>query len=425
MIIAMLSQSLMSLVDAALVGPIGKNALAVIGAGSSAMLVALALIAGVSSGVQAQVARRIGEGQHQQCAMPVNHGILIAFIFALPLSILLVIEAPLIIKAYTSDITISTAAITYFQIRVMSLTAAVMNLSFRGYWNAIFKPHGFLKILLISHILNAVTSYLLIYGKLGLPALGTNGAAVGTCLSMYLCTLLNIRSLRKTAKGHGLFTLWQNKKAFMRLINLALPDSIQQTLFAVGIMLLYVVIAQLGTADMAISHVLTTLSLLLILPGVGIGISTTTLVSQSLGANEPNGAWQWGKDALLVTTILLSLLGLPFILEPAFFLSLFLHEPTLVAAGQLPLQLLTIGIILDTGALVLPQALLGSGANKTVLYVRFFFQWVVLLPCCWLVGPVMGLGLSSILLVQIGQRLLSSLSFIYIWHRRKWATVSI
>lgn len=423
--IAMLSQSLMNLVDTALVSPLGKDALAAVGAGSNAMLVTLALIAGISSGVQAQVARRIGNGKISQCAEPVNHGILIACFFALPLSIILFFLSPWIMKIYTDNIAVASAATSYFQIRVMSLTAAVINLSFRGYWNGSRKPQGFLKILLISHISNALISYYLIYGKLGLPVLGTSGAAVGTLISMYLCTVLNIKSLRNTANQHGLFSLCWNKPAFIRLIKLALPDSIQQTLFCFGIMFLYVIIGRLGTAEMAVTHVLTTLSLLLILPGVGFGLSVTTLVSQSLGEAKIDEAWRWGRDAVLLTTIVLFVLALPFILAPSFFLSIFLHTPALIELGKLPLQLLCIGIIFDTGALVLPQALLGAGANKTVLYTRFFFQWAVLLPLCWLVGPILKMGLSAIWLVQAGQRLMASLVFMRIWKKRQWKHISI
>ena len=217
MIIAMLSQSLINLVDAALVGPLGEEALAAVGAGSNATLVAMALIAGVSSGVQAQVARRVGKGLASQCAVPVNHGILIAFSFALPLSLILVMAAPFILKLYSPDPAILDAAVLYFRIRVMTLMAAVMNISFRGYWNGTSKPRGFLKILLISHVFNALASYILIYGKFGLPSMGVAGAALGTFLSMYLCTLLNIRSLRVKAKYHGLFTLWKDRSSFVRL----------------------------------------------------------------------------------------------------------------------------------------------------------------------------------------------------------------
>ncbi|WP_263079099.1 MATE family efflux transporter [Endozoicomonas sp. Mp262] len=422
MIVAMLSQSLINLVDAALVGPLGEEALAAVGAGSNATLVAMALIAGVSSGVQAQVARRVGKGLISQCAVPVNHGILIAFCFALPLSVALVIAAPFILKLYSPDLD---TAVLYFRIRVMTLTAAVMNISFRGYWNGTSKPRGFLKILLISHVFNALTSYILIYGKLGLPAMGVAGAALGTFLSMYLCALLNIKSLRHKARQHGLFTRWRGRSSFIRLVTLALPDSIQQFFFCMGIMVLYIIISMLGTSEMAIAHVLINISLFLILPGVGLGIAATTLVSKSLGKKDLEDAWRWGRDVLMVAVVILMALGIPFIFFPGFFLSWFLHDPKLLAMAKFPLQLVCIGIIVDAGALVLPQALLGAGANRTVLCIRFFFQWLVLLPLCWLVGPTMGLGLSAIWAIQGVQRLLSSLTFIWFWDKRKWSVINI
>ena len=94
--LAMLSQSMINLVDAALVGPLGENALAAVGAGSYANFVALSLMTGLSAAIQAQVARRVGAGRLDECAMPTNHGLIIAFCFAMPLSILLVMTAPLV-----------------------------------------------------------------------------------------------------------------------------------------------------------------------------------------------------------------------------------------------------------------------------------------------------------------------------------------
>ncbi|WP_330927059.1 MATE family efflux transporter [Candidatus Sororendozoicomonas aggregata] len=425
MIIAMVSQSLLNLVDAALVGPLGKNALAAVGAGSNALLVALAFVAGVSSGVQAQVARRMGTQLTHCAATPVNHGMVIAFVFGLPVSIFLCLIAPWIMQVYQVDPATKVDALLYFQIRVMTLTAAVLNLAFRGYWNGTRQPHCFLKNLLISHLFNAAASYCLIYGKADLPALGVAGAAIGTFLSMYLCALLNLYDLRRCALHHGLFTRWGNRLAFFRLIKLATPDSVQQVLFSLAIMLFFVIISYLGAEAIAISHVLISLSLFLILPGLGLGVSVTTLVSQSLGASKPDEALQWGKDGVVVAIIVLIVLGLPFILAPNFFLSWFFHDDHLLMLARLPLQLLCLGIIIDTAALVLSRALLGAGANRSVLVIRFFFQWCVLLPLVWLVGPVLGWGLSAVWGVQALQKFLSSLTFIIVWHQKRWIEIDI
>ncbi|MGI9276221.1 MAG: MATE family efflux transporter [Endozoicomonas sp.] len=426
-ILAMLSQSLLNLVDAALVGPLGEVALAAVGAGSYANFVALSLVAGLSAGIQAQVARRAGADNDSVCAYPVNHGILLSIVLTLPVSIILMLMAPWILMLFSQSPEVHEAATLYFRIRVMTLTAAAMCLSFRGYWNGLGKPSGFLKILVFSHICNVLISYVLIYGKVGIPAMGVAGAAMGTFLSMYLAVLLCLAIMLRQSISHG-FMAWASFRDFsglIKLMKLALPDSLQQTLFALGIMAFFAIISQLGTGEMAVAHVLMNISLLLILPGTGLGMAATTLVSRSLGAGEPEQAWRWGWEITLVAVFILMLLSLPLLLVPEGVLQLFLYDPELIDVGRIPLQLTGLGIILDTASLVFTRALLGAGANRTVLGIRISSQWLLLLPLCWIAGPVLGLGLTTIWCIQVFQRLVSSLAFVTVWQLRHWSRITI
>ncbi len=428
-ILAMLSQSLLNLVDAALVGPLGSDALAAVGSASYAIFVAMAVVAGLSSAVQSQVARRFGANQLSSCATPVNHGLLLAIIITLPFSVCLVLLAPWILQVFSQPELIHDSAVSYFQIRVMSLTAAAMCLSFRGYWNGTGQPSGFMRILMISHLFNAITSYCLIYGKFGLPEMGVEGAALGTFLSLYLAALLSLVSMMKTARNHGFLDFSFLKRLDFqqtgRLIKLAVPDSIQQVMFSFGFMMLFAIIARMGSNELAIAHVLMNISLLLILPGIGLGMAANTLVSQSLGAGKPEKAWRWGWDIFGVTVCILMLLSLPLLFTPELILSLFLHQDILVEQAKLPLQITGFSILLDAASLVFTQALLGAGANKTVLGIRMASQWLILLPLCWLVGPVLGMGLTAIWITQLLQRLFSSMAFVTVWQKRKWNRISV
>ncbi|USE39200.1 MATE family efflux transporter [Endozoicomonas sp. SCSIO W0465] len=424
--LAMLSQSMINLVDTALVGPLGENALAAVGAGSYANFVALSLMTGLSAAIQAQVARRVGAGRLTECAMPTNHGLIIAFCFASPLSIILVMTAPWLLELFDqSSPSFTGEATDYFQIRVMALTAAAMNLSFRGFWNGIGQPNGFLKLLVCTHICNVIFSFILIYGKLGLPVMGVQGAALGTLLSMYLGALLNLCVLNKRARQFGFLTHWKNWASFKRLVYLAIPDSLQQTLFALGMMMLFAIVAQLGIREMAIAHVLLNISLFLILPGLGLGMAANTLVSQSLGAREPEVAWRWGQEVMYTASAVLLVLSLPLIFAPEAVLSLFLHDPSLLAMGLIPLQLTGIGVVLDAPSLVFVQTLLGAGANRTVLCIRFVAQWLILLPLCWLIGPALGLGLTALWTVPTLQRMVTSISFLAVWRSRRWSNIQV
>ena len=424
--LTMFSQSMMSLVDAALVGPLGDDALAAVGTGSYANFVAVSLVTGLSAAIQAQVARRVGRGQLAECAMPANHGVLIALLFALPLAVVFLFAAPWLLELFgQSSETFNSEATDYFQIRVMALPAAAISLSFRGFWNGIGEPSGFLKLLVCTHIGNVLLSFLLIYGKLGLPVLGIQGAALGTVLSMYCGAFLNGWVLSKRARRYGFLTCWGNRTAFNRLILLAIPDSLQQTLFALGMMMLFAIIAQLGISEMAIAHVLLTVSLVLVLPGQGLGMAANTLVSHSLGASQPGAAWQWGQQVMYAACAMLLVLSLPLILIPEVLLALFLHQPELKTMATVPLQLTGVGIVVDAPSLVFVQALLGAGANRTVLAIRFVVQWLILLPLAWLVGPTLGFGLNGVWLVITLQRLISSGSFQLVWHSRRWSNIDV
>ena len=258
-----------------------------------------------------------------------------------------------------------------------------------------------------------------------MPALGVKGAAIGTLIAMYIGAFLNFMALHKRAKHYGFFTQWRDTQALKRLIALAIPDSSQQTLFAVGVMLLFAMVAQLGIQEMAVAHVLINISLVIILPGLGLGMAANTLVSKSLGAQEPEQAWRWGQEIMYVALGVLLVLSLPLLLSPEPVLALFLHDPDLLTLGKRPLQLTGIGLILDVPSLVFIQALLGAGATRIVLYIRFVAQWLILLPICWLVGPVLGMGLTAFWAVPTLQRLISSLCFLSVWHARKWANIRI
>jgi Na+-driven multidrug efflux pump len=52
-------------------------------------------------------------------------------------------------------------------------------------------------------------------------------------------------------------------------------------------------------------------------------------------------------------------------------------------------------------------------------------QWLVFLPLAYLIGPVSGLGLTAIWLLQVGYRLLQSGIFTYFWVRRGWAGIVV
>ncbi|MEQ6917457.1 MATE family efflux transporter [Halomonas aquatica] len=421
----MLTQSLLNLIDAALVGSLGQVPLAGVGIGGYAMFLITAVVFGLSSGVQAQTARRHGEEAWDQRAMPLNAGLAIALAVALPLTLLCLWQAPGLLALINQDPAVNAVAVEYFRWRVVSLIPVAMIFCFRGYWNGIQQTGVYLRIILVMHAINVIASLGLIFGLAGLPAMGASGAGAGTSLSLFVgLAIWAMLSLRRATES-GFLADWPRRLTLVTTLRLATPHSFQQLWFAAGYAVLFWILGRIDTASVAVGHVLVNLSLLLILPGVGLGMAAMSLVGQALGRQAHGEAHRWGWDVVRLAWCCLAALGLPMLLFPEAVLGLFLHDPALLDLGRLPLQLTALMIVLDAAALVFAQALLGAGANRTVMTTTLTLQWLVFLPMAWWVGVVLDQGLLGIWWVQLGYRCLNSAWFVLIWQRRRWQSLAL
>tara|TARA_B100001059_G_scaffold91645_1_gene90542 strand:- start:7327 stop:8661 length:1335 start_codon:yes stop_codon:yes gene_type:complete len=421
----MLSQSVLNLVDAAMVGSLGSQALAGVGLGSYANFMAVALVMGLGAGVQAMVARRKGEGNTDLIAGPLNEGLLIALLIALPLTLLCWTQANNIIHLLADDPAVVGIGASYFQWRTLAIVAVGFNFAFRGYWNGIHRSGMYLQILIVMHLANVFISYGLIFGRFGMPELGAEGSGLGTAIAMLFGAALYFLVTWHAGREHGFLRARPRWKGIRAMLRLATPNSLQQFFFASGITMLFWIIAQIGTDELAVAHVLINLALFLILPGVGLGMAATTLVSHSLGARKPDDAYRWGWDVVRVAIVSLFLMGIPFWLAPHLVLSIFTQDLQLIALGEWPLRITGIGMSLDATALVLTQALLGAGASRTVMSVNLGSQWLLFLPCAYVIGPLLGGGLLAVWLLQTLYRCMTSIIFAIMWRRRGWVNIRV
>ncbi|MBI3171713.1 MAG: MATE family efflux transporter, partial [Hydrocarboniphaga effusa] len=370
----MTSQNVLNLVDTWLVGGLGAPALAATGIANFLNFMAVAAITGLSTAVQAIAARRVGEGRPEESAVPLNGGLLLSLLVGAPLSALLIAGAPWFYAALVDDPAVVAQGVPYLQWRLVGVALVGMNFSFRGYWSAVKLTRLYLYTLVWMHALNILFSWTLIYGKFGFPALGTSGAGIGTSLAIAVGTATYFWHAGRHARGHGFLVRRPSEEQLRSLLRLAAPTCVQQLLFASGFTMLFWIVGQVGTAEMAVANVLVNISLLAVLPGIGFGISATTLVSQALGRKDAADAHRWAWDVYQVAAGVFGALALPMLLLTGPVLAVFLREPQLVELGRLPLQLIGLGILVDGLGLVMMHALLGAGAAGQVMKISIGFQ---------------------------------------------------
>ncbi len=416
----MLSQNILNLVDAAMVGSLGKEALAAIGIAGFVNFLCAAFFIGMATGVQTLVARNMGEGNQEKAAFPLNGGLLLNLIFAIPTAVLLIYLSDGIMALLLDDPAVLEKSSDYLAARLGGLLALGCNFAFRGFWTSIGRPGFYMRTLLMMHAINILLNYLLIFGHWGFPRLETFGAGLGTTISLFCGTLYYLWLAKKHTKGLGFAKGLPSKRGFKSLIRISLPSALQQLFFAAGFTALFWIIAKLGTAELAGANAIITMTLVVILPCIAFGISANTLVSKAIGEGNFEDAYRWGWDVSKLAFTFVLLLGLPMVLFPETLLSLFLHDEESLNVAKFPLQLVGFGIALDAISLVLMSALQGAGASKQTMIVGVVMQWGVFLPVAYLLGPVYGVGLTSIWIAQIIYRTIQMFWFVILWKQKHW-----
>ena len=422
---AMVSQNIFNLVDTAMVGTLGPEALAAVGVAGFASFMASATIMGLASGVQAMTARRLGEGREGECAVPLNGGLLLALLVGAPLAAVLFVLAADLFPYLNADPGVIADGVPYFQARVVAIVAVGMNFAFRGYWTGVSQTRLYLSTLVVMHLCNVALNYVLIFGKLGFPALGTAGAGIGTALATYIGTAIYLTLAWRRARRHGFLERVPRRQSMHALLRLSLPSAVQQFLFASGMTAFFWIIGQVGTAETAVSNVIVNLLLVVLLPGMGMGLAAMTLVSLALGQGKADEARRWGFDVTKLACVVLGVLGLPGIFMPEVLLAGFIHDPDTLRLGVAPLRLIGAMMTLEAVGLVLMNALLGAGAAQRVMVASVASQWLVGLPAAWLAGVYAGYGLFAIWVCFEGYRAVNSLALLAIWRRGRWTDIRI
>lgn len=421
----MLSQNVLNLVDVFMVKSLGDSALAAAGLGGFAAFMAMSMVLGFSTGVQALASRRKGERRSSDIALSLNAGLLLSLIFGVLLTFCSKILLPYIYPLLSSDPRVVVLGESYLDIRLFGTAFVGMNFSFRGYWNGIGRPKLYMFTLLIMHILNIFLTYVLISGLFGFPKLGLDGAAWGTVISVIVGTCVYFLMGIKYSAVHGFLRKIPDREDIFQLVKLSMPSSLQQLFFSFGLLLFFRAVGRIGTEELAAANILTNIMLVAILPGLGFGLAATSLVGQSMGEGSSVAADRWCRDVAKLSFLIISFICIPMCIAPSFLLTPLAPDEEIVDLARLPLVILGLATPLDACGLIFMHGLMGAGATAQVMRVSLFAQWVFYLPLLYLGVEFASISLLGVQVLQCGYRLIQGLIFYCIWVRRRWAQIVI
>ena len=417
-IISNLSRVLMSLVDVAMVGRLGPEALAATGMGGMLIWGALSLVLGIRTSVQTISSRRLGQNKTRDCIKALNNGFLLAALYSIPVSFLGWSCGFLIIPLFIVDDITTPLAISYFSISSIGLFFSSLSFVFQGFYTGIEKTKVHLSVTITSNIINAYLNVGLIYGKnsisgffndffglttdlsffwfwAGPSGLGVTGAAIGTLVASVWMTAhygfyLNRQTMVKS--GGGIINAGFDKKMFQKQVELSLPMGIQETMIAVGWSVFYKIMAIIGIVELATTQLLFTIMHASFMPALGVGQACATLVGKHMGSGEIEKSEKSIKESLRIAEYIMGSMGLIFILFPEIILSLFTNDLNIINIGTWGLRLIGLIQFVDAVGFTMFLALTGAGNTFFPAMVESALIWFFMLPLSYYLGVVTGGG---------------------------------
>jgi MATE family multidrug resistance protein len=404
------------IVDTIMVGKLGPAAIGAVALGNAICYTPSLFGMGLLLGLDTLVSQAYGRKDHDECHRWLAQGVYLALIVTLPLMLLIGL-ASFGFGPFGIAPEVAGPAGSYLRMLNFGTLPLLLYAGTRRYLQGVGDVHVITATYVGANLLNWFGNWVLIYGKLGFPALGVNGSAISTVGSRIFmaAALLGFAWRYERKRGHPLFRHWGSPSVarLKRLMGLGAPAA-GQVLLEVGAWNLTVLAAGWLTPAALATHqiVLNYASLTYMVP-LGVSAAAAVSVGHAVGAGDPQRARRAGWLALGLATSFMLLAVLVFLLIPVPLIAIYTRDPQVLALGPGLLLLVAAFQIFDGIQTVSTGALRGLGETRAPMLANLVGYWVLGLPlgltlCFALRWGIYGMwiGLTLALVVIAGTLLL-------------------
>jgi len=419
---AMLGETAIGLVDTKLVGGLGAAALGGVGMATTLMFLCYSLAFGAMRGVKVRAAHAIGEGRPEHAFDYARAGLVMGTAFGFVVLFVCRDVGPLL-RALGADPAIVPYAREFLAAVTLGAPATCALAALIQHRQATGDSRTPMIVGIAGNAFNAVLAWALIYGRLGLPALGVRGAGWATAttetLELGVMLLLFLRDERRSAGASERAPL-SFSRALSEVADLGLPTGIQFVAETLAFTAFTVVIGSLGKEEIAAHQIALNVIRVSFLPGVAIAEATSVLVGQSLGRRRLEEADAAARSGLLLAVAFMAACGVVFALAGGALGGFFSSAPEVARGARTLLLVAAVFQVLDAVNIVLRGALRGAKDVRAVMLIGVVVVWSCVPTAAWVLGKHFGLGALGGWIGFIAETTVASIVFWLRWKRGGW-----
>lgn len=422
-ILSSLLQRAVGMIDVFLVGGLGAASIAAVGIAQVMVFLVMSVSWGINTGATVLVAQLWGADRKEEAARAAFQAVLAAA----AASVVIMVPGVLFggrmagLLGAGSDVQAILQDYTKIVFACIGFTIAINVLS--GIMHGAGDTRTPLAALVIVNLLHIAVAWPLIYGKLGMPALGVKGAAIAVAVSECLgAAFLLVRSIVK----RSLVMHWRlEPRLFTIGFKLGWPIFVDRLLQHAGSLAFAKVILLYGTAVYAAHQVGLAIEAISFMPGYGIAVAAATMVGQKLGAGRMQDARISAEEAYRLAVLLMAAMGVVFFFFPYLLLRLFTEDPEVIRYGILYMKIVAFAQVPLAITMVLGGSLRGAGDTGFIMFATITGMWLVRIPVAACLAVFLQASIRSVWLVMVLDWIARVVLLTWRYRRVSWGRIEL
>lgn len=385
-IIQNLISTSVNIIDTVMISSLGEASVASIGVANQYFFLFNMTLSGLTGGAGLFISQFFGKNDANNIKKVTGLNVLLGIILGLLFFVPAFIFPKFIIHFFSYDTEVVNLCIEYFSIIAFCYPLIAVSTVFSMGSRSIRNPKLGMICSAVALISNIILNYGLIFGNLGLPALGVRGAAIATVIARFIEFSLLIGYVYIVKKDYVLkFTIKNLKSIDKQFINTffekSTPILLNDSGWAIGTVLYSVAYAKAGTSAIAASQIATSTGNFFIMTAVCVAIGASIMLGNELGADNKEVAIDYAKKFSKIVFIVGTLFGILLILNIPTLLKMFSVSDNL--APDIIKIFVIMGLLMGLksfNTLLIIGILRSGGDTKYSLFLELGCMWLVSLP---------------------------------------------
>ncbi|HRY31469.1 MAG TPA: MATE family efflux transporter [Bacteroidales bacterium] len=390
-ILTLLAQNLINVTDTAFLGRVGEVELGASAIAGLFYIVLFMLGFGFAIGGQILIARRLGERNYREIGRIFDHSLLFLLALAVVLFFTIKLLAPLALRVMIQSPQVYQATQDYLRYRIWGIFFAFPAVLFRAYYTGIARTKYLSWTAALMAVVNILFDYLLIFGHWIFPAMGIAGAAIASVISETVAFVFFVLISLTPTNLHK-YQIFRFKAPQWALLQKTLEISVfimmQYFVSLAGWFMFFMIIEKMGEHPLAVSNIIRSAYMVLMLPIWAFSSAANTLVSRSIGAGQKHLVIPVIKRIAGMSFTLIFAVVLFSICFPELILSVYTSDPQLIASTLPSLYVISGALLLFSVVQIIFSAVSGTANTNMALLIEtltiaIYLLYVYLVALVW------------------------------------------